>query len=237
MQPHSDTAADAATAAVHAALFGGGAPHATVVVKGHHGSGKTHACRGALSRAPPGAQVIPWDPQVTALRLPSMAGLMGGQGHIVFFADDIDVPVLATKGGGTAMAAVLRGINSRAQAGSRVRVQLLVAATSDRAASDNRALLTVHAAAACVIDMLDYPRARRPPEGPCCTAPAPAAATASAQGPPALVLGPQSSPQEVRTAWLAACLEACKMRSAAWGPDWGAALRCPALGAALEEDQ
>jgi hypothetical protein len=86
----------------------------TILVSGHHGSGKTSACVTAFADA--GFHVVLWDPVDTGMRVPAMIGdhfVADGRRATVIFVDDIDVAVKAVKGGGAALLAALGAFKSR----------------------------------------------------------------------------------------------------------------------------
>lgn len=132
----------------------------SVIVTGPRGGGKTRACSLALAvlcEGEAGATVVPWDPMSTGMRLPSLAGLMGpdcskAQRGIVFFVDDVDVAVLGTKGGGTAMAAALRSIPGAATRAASVKV-LMTATCPRHGAAWDRAMAAVVGEAGLVLEL------------------------------------------------------------------------------------
>ncbi len=140
--------AAAATDALRAAIAAG----RDVLITGRHGVGKSALCNDVFRAM--GAHVVQWDPVATSMRVPELVGLRMANARtaaaVVVFADDVDVAVRTSKGGG---AALVHAMNSRRQ-GSETSMMSSALVMTAHTPTGDRAMVAVSKAAHVHIELM-----------------------------------------------------------------------------------
>ena len=142
-------AADAADA-LRAAIAAG----RDVLITGRHGVGKSALCNDVFRVV--GAHVVQWDPVTTSMRVPELVGLRmacaRAQAAVVVFADDVDVAVRTSKGGGAALVHAMNGRDAARDAAAAGTVSSSLVMTAHTPTGD-RAMVAVSKAAHLHIEL------------------------------------------------------------------------------------
>ena len=142
--------AAAAADALRAAIAAG----RDVLITGRHGVGKSALCNDVFRDV--GAHVVQWDPVTTSMRVPELVGLRmacaRAQAVVVVFADDVDVAVRTSKGGGAALVHAMNGRDAARDAATAGTVSSALVMTAHTPTGD-RAMVAVSKAAHLHIEL------------------------------------------------------------------------------------